>query len=441
MIEITSDISYCPEAQAIFATTGSIGDKFATAAKAVEVDKNIIVAPWGEDNDLPQRVLEKIEVNDVVGSNLLFNIESAYGLGIKPMVRQPDGELTDCVDEEVLNFFEDNDITGFFLEQVSDMMTFFNVFPQVVLSGDRKKIVGLYHLEAAFSRWGSMSAGDIEITKHYYSAKWGSDSKPTIADIDVSPVLSRYHTLTNLEQQIAANANATRFVLQVSMPTPGRTYYSNAYWHSIFRSGWYDLSCMIPKNKIAILKNNLAIRTVVYISEKYWKGVIEREGINPNDKEAISAVRRTEIDRIKAFISNEGGKGGTLITSKETWISSTGKAIDDKQIVIESVDAKLTGGELVADSEEASNIISYTMGVHTSLIGATPGKSSGSLGGSDKETLFTMKQAMMRPFRDRILKPLTLIKRFNKWDENIVFAVPEFQFTTLTKPGKKDDSK
>lgn len=438
MIEITSDITYCPEVQAIFATTGSIGDKFATATRAVEVDKNIIVAPWGNDNDLPQRILEKIEVNDVVGSNLLFNIESAYGLGIKPMVRQADGTLIDCTDPEVLNFFEDNDLTGFFLEQVSDMMTFFNVFPQIVLSGDRKKIVGIYHLEAAFSRWGSMRETDYEITRHYYSSKWGTDQKPTIDDLDISPVLSRYHTFADLERQIS-ETDHSRFVLQVSMPTPGRTYYSNAYWHSIFRSGWYDLSCMIPKNKIAILKNNLAIRTVVYISDKYWKGVIEREGVNPNDRDSVAKIRSAEIERIKAFITNEGGKGGTLITTKETYVSSTGKAIEDKQIVIEPVKSELSGGELVADSEEASNIISYTMGVHTSLIGATPGKSSGSLGGSDKETLFTMKQAMMRPFRDRILKPLTLIKRFNKWDENIVFAVPEFQFTTLTKPGKDAD--
>lgn len=198
---------------------------------------------------------------------------------------------------------------------------------------------------------------------------------------------------------------------------------------------------MIPKNKIAILKNNLAIRTVVYISDKYWKGVIEREGVNPNDRDSVAKIRSAEIERIKAFITNEGGKGGTLITTKETYVSSTGKAIEDKQIVIEPVKSELSGGELVADSEEASNIISYTMGVHTSLIGATPGKSSGSLGGSDKETLFTMKQAMMRPFRDRILKPLTLIKRFNGWDENIVFAVPEFQFTTVTKPGPKDADK
>ena len=46
---------------------------------------------------------------------------------------------------------------------------------------------------------------------------------------------------------------------------------------------------------------------------------------------------------------------------------------------------------------------------------------------------------MMRPFRDRLLKPLTLIKRYNGWDKDIVFAVPEHIFTTLdeSKTGTK----
>ena len=99
----------------------------------------------------------------------------------------------------------------------------------------------------------------------------------------------------------------------------------------------------------------------------------------------------------------------------------------------------IEGGEFIEDAEEASNMISYAMGVHPNLNGATPGKSKGSLGGSDKRELFNIKQAMMRPFRDRLLKPLTLIKRYNGWDKDVVFAVPEHIFTTLdeSKTGTK----
>lgn len=434
-IEINNNIIYSAEASAVFSFGGN-KDAFATAEKAIEITPAIKVAPWGSNNDLPQQTMAKISVNEIVSSNLLFNIEAAYSFGIKPMVRNPDGTLGECVYREVLDFFEDNDISGFYLEQVSDMMAFFNVFPQIVLSGDRKKIVGLYSLEAAFSRWGSMNPGETQIMRHYYSSLWGSDKKPTIADIEQSAVLSRYNTFADLTEKVARTKDS-RFVLQVSMPTPGRTYYADAYWHSIFRSGWYDLSCMIPKNKISILKNNLAVRHIVYISDKYFEGVLKREGIDMSNMAEVNKVRSREIGKISEFINNESGKGSTLMTTKETYASSTGKAIEDKQIDIVPIKAELNGGELVSDSEEASNIISYAMGVHPSLNGATPGKNSGSLGGSDKETLFAMKQSMMRPFQDRLLKPLTLIKKFNGWPQDVVFAVPGMQFNATKSNADK----
>lgn len=436
MIEVFNNTWYSPEVEAIFTTT-SMPDRFATATQPVKVGEKIVVAPWGENNDLPQQIIAKSEASEVVSSNLQFNISSAYGVGVRPFIRDGD-RLTECQDPDVVNFFEDNDVSGFFLEQVSDMMTFFNVFPQIILSEDGRKIVGLHHLEAAFSRWGSMVEGDTGITKHYYSSMWGGEKKPTETDIDISPVLSRYNTLGDLVDKAKDKRNR-RFVLQVTMPTPGRLYYANAYWHSIFRSGWFDIACMIPKFKMALMKNNLTVRNIVYISESYWSKLLKQSNINESDAKAVENLKRDELDRIKTFLSNENGKGGTMVTSKSSFASNTGKVIDDKSIIIENVKSELSGGELVQDSEEASNIISYAMGVHPSLNGATPGKNSGSLGGSDKETLFAMKQAMMQPFRDRLFKTLILIKRYNKWDERLVFAVPEYNFFTTNTTSQDAD--
>jgi hypothetical protein len=117
--------------------------------------------------------------------------------------------------------------------------------------------------------------------------------------------------------------------------------------------------------------------------------------------------------------------------------SGTGTA-EEKFIEIIPIKNDLSGGELLQDSEEASNIISYSMGVHTALIGATPGKNKGSLGGTDKRELFMIKQALMKPMIHRILRPFSLIKRFNGWDNDFVIQIPEYTFTTLdeSKSGK-----
>lgn len=82
------------------------------------------------------------------------------------------------------------------------------------------------------------------------------------------------------------------------------------------------------------------------------------------------------------------------------------------------------------------------MGVHSSLIGATPGKSSSTLGGTQARELYLMKQACMKPIVDRVLRPLRFIKQFNKWDKDIYINIPEYIFTTLdqNKSGKQEST-
>jgi hypothetical protein len=103
------------------------------------------------------------------------------------------------------------------------------------------------------------------------------------------------------------------------------------------------------------------------------------------------------------------------------------------RVEIVSIKNEFKGGEYLEDSGEVSNMIAYTLGVHPSLIGATPGKNSGSMSGTDKRELFIIKQALLKPIRDRILRPLYLVKAVNKWPKDIYFAIPNIELTTLDK--------
>lgn len=435
-IELTSNIAYLPEVEALI-NFNSSPDIFEAPSEPITTTAGR-VAPWGADNDLPARVLEKIRKNDVVGANLLFNQLSGYGLGIKPMKRVIDnGKLVgydECLDDQVLRFFEDNDIAGYFMEQVNDMMTFFNVFPEIIVNPKGDKIVSLRHLEATFSRWGSMESRDNEIKWHYYN-QW--DCGVSKGDIIKTPVLSRYNSADRLRAQVAKSKDR-RYVLQVHMPTPGRTYYSQPNWWSIFLSGWYDIAEMLPMFKKALIKNHLAIRYIIHVSNDYW---IEQEKLNnvSGDPQKAKELRERLTDNLVAFLSEETNKGGALISTMKN-IPAGNTVIESKYIKVETIDSAIKGGEFLEDVEEASSVISYTMGVHSDLNGSTPGKNKGSLGGSNKRELMMINQAMKRPYRDRLLMPLTLIKRYNNWDPNIVFAVPDFEFPTLdvNKAGKQE---
>ena len=107
--------------------------------------------------------------------------------------------------------------------------------------------------------------------------------------------------------------------------------------------------------------------------------------------------------------------------------------------VPEEKSVMLAYASVYGHTENAANIISYAMGIHPSLIGAVPGKNSGSQSGTDKRELFIMKQALMKPMKDRCLRPLRLMMRVNGYDKDLDVVLPEFLFTTLdqAKSGKE----
>jgi hypothetical protein len=384
---------------------------------------------------MPQLIIEKAEKSEIVESNLLFNILAGYGQGIKPMRRiiekgKP-ATFEDIYEGEVVDFFDQNDINGFFLEQLSDLHFFYNVFPEIILSGDKRKIVSLRSKEAAFSRWGVMDPKKGVINKHYYSAKWNDG--PRKDNIAVSDVLDSYNPLLDLTSRLSTGSfSQLRFIVPVNFPTPGKLYYQKPYWWSIFQSGWYDFLMMIPEFKKALLKNQLALKYIIYLSDKYFSEIFKEEGIDTSNSEAVKARKNLEYGRFRDFLAGEKNAGKGIVALKKLIASGSGST-EEKYIDIVPLKTEIAGGEYLEDSEEASNIISYAMGVHPSLIGSTPGKNSGSFSGTDKRELFQIKQALMKPFRDRLLKPLELIKQFNKWDKDIVFAIPEPVFTTLDK--------
>lgn len=72
------------------------------------------------------------------------------------------------------------------------------------------------------------------------------------------------------------------------------------------------------------------------------------------------------------------------------------------------------------------------MGVHPSIIGASPGKGK-SINGTEARELFIIEQAMMRRYQDLTLAPLYIAKKMNGWPSDIYFEIVNCQLTTLDK--------
>lgn len=388
--------------------------------------------PWGAENDQPTQMLEKIRDDEVMSSNMWFNITTGYGRGFK--VTKPDG--TPVTDEAIRKFFRRNNITKLWLEQFTDIKHFYFSVMVIILDSEGKQIVKIRHKEAVNCRFETCDpeTGNIE---HIFYANWKEDPKD--GDIEALPLLDMDDPITDLLVRLGLEPNddgdtqeATEdrmFAIVNRIPTAGEKYYPFPYYCSTFNSGWAKLKAMIPVAKVAKMTNGMVIKYLVELHKDYFHKLYESEQITDPAKRKERRV--LEVENIKNFLSGIDNQNKSWFSTY--YIDPNGK--EQKMVRIERLDKDKEGGDYIEDSEEAANIVSYAMGVHPSLIGSSPGKNK-SINGTEARELFTMKQALERPTRDIMLAPYYLLNEINKWD--LDFDIPDLMLTTLDQ---KTDAK
>ena len=70
------------------------------------------------------------------------------------------------------------------------------------------------------------------------------------------------------------------------------------------------------------------------------------------------------------------------------------------------------------------------MRVHSNLVGSVPGKAQTNNSGSDKRELYTIAQALQKPYHALLFTVHRIIIRFNGW-QGVTVDVPFMQLTTL----------
>lgn len=432
-------MGYMPGVKAAV-TVGDSRDFYPEPDDTIEVESKKLkrgIVPWGENNKLPADLLQKVEKSTDLSSGLFFNVLTGYGDGIEPVryIYDQDGKVEKVQivrdNKEINEFFELNDMKRYLVEQLTDLNYFYNTFPELVLN-KKRKVVELYHREAFFSRWEEMNDKGV-VERHAYSSKWGDTISEE--DVIVTSVLNSRRPMLDLLERIGKRARTNgktkdddeyRYIVPVVIPTPGRRYYQKPYWYSIIESGWYDFAVAIPQFKKYMLSNQMTIKYHIQIHKNYFPEIFKEENIT-TEKGKKERIKK-EYENIKKILTGMENAGQTIISR----INKDQSGNEIEMLKITAIDSnKPQGGDYIGDIEEVSNIIFNSLHVHPSVIGAVPGKNKGSFSGTDKRELFIIKQALLKPIRDRLLLPLYLIKKVNGWPEDIHFAIPNIQLTTL----------
>lgn len=388
---------------------------------------------FGADNQLPYVIKKLVMQDSVLGPNQYNNVVTCYGNGLHFYDKQ-NKQITQDID--IKDFYLRNSIPRFFLEQITDLKTFFFTVCVIVLSKDGTKIVQLRHRDACNVRFQKQNAKGV--IEHVFVANFNEAANNFTDDnIEVIPLLNEIDPLTDLQVRMGILPNADglkgkmsndrKFAMVVRFPTLGNPYYPMPYYCSIFRDKWYEIKQLIAKNKMDKLKNPLNIKYFVSIHPKYWTSLFLREGITNQEQQAKRMEQEKNL--IKEFLSNNSA-------ASKAWISGrdfNGKDGYEDLLRVDVLNTTKEGGEWSDDIQESTNIMCYATNVHPNLFGAVPGKAQTNNSGSDKRELFTMKQAMEKSAHDLLSMVFNLILEYNGWADTTYVDVPLIQLTTLDK--------
>lgn len=128
------------------------------------------------------------------------------------------------------------------------------------------------------------------------------------------------------------------------------------------------------------------------------------------------------------FLTNVENTGSVLFTPKSISLDGKGESPD---ITVTPIDSKTKeGGDWESDIAEAVNMMCFTMRVHSNLVGSVPGKAQTNNSGSDKRELYTIAQALQKPYHDILFLVHNIIIKFNGW-QGVHVDCPFIQLTTL----------
>lgn len=400
-------------AAAAFTTKSSEVFKEAEEISPRHVSDKVSYIPWGADDQMPYDIINLIESDETLSTCQMFNAEVCYGSGL---VYQTNEMCKQKVVNEVEEFFLDNDMASYFLGVCQDFKHFGFAVSVIILNEQGNKVVRVLRKEACYVRFAPANKEGV-IPQVLY-ANWRNSVRAE--QVEVIPLLNPQSPWTDLQEQVKKGKR--KFAVVSRVPTPDSTYYPIPYYASLFKGKWYNIKQLIGVAKEAKLKNSAPIKYHIEIAKSFWSNIFKAEGITDRVKQQERV--NEEKDNIINFLTGMENSGKVLFS--EFYVSPNGEEQHD--VVINKIET---------DIIEAVNMMCFTMRVHSNLVGSVPGKSQTNNSGSDKRELYTIAQALQKPYHDLLFNVHRLIIRFNKWDG----AYSDCLFIQLTTLDENKDAK
>lgn len=385
------------------------------------------MAKWGDENNFPQKVIEDVRKDPEIGTlldkeaRLLYSGGLVYGkLEIAEGGKEILKPLTGTELKTVSDWMRKSNINRYIYEAARDLYWFYNVFPEFVLSKDKKNIVQLCVQAAEQCRWEKQDNNGI-VKNCFINANFPDDDEKNDRTKTV-PVLDPYYDAAGTLASIKSGFN---FIYPLSIPTPGSTYYQLADWNSIRESGWLAVSQAIPKFKKNLLEKQLSIKYHVEISDMFWG--LRYPNWNSFTSEEKKEKKDIELSAFNDLMSGVEKSGNSLVTPFKT---DAGLGKEFSMWKITAIDDKMKDGKFLEEGKDASLNKMAAIGLHPALIGTMPNNGMGGAGSNIREA-YNLHMLSVRAHQDILLEPLEVVKNYNQWPEDLVFRFRNSFMNTL----------
>ncbi len=370
---------------------------------------------WGNGDDWPQLLMEKLDKLGVAKSGLDIKSDLHYGTGIgwfKEVVDEATSTLTHKLSNPA--GWRKYSLKAGIDKGVSDAILSRHTFNISAVRFTLNELDGVYKiklLDTPSMRVGFRDKITGKISNVYYAQDIHLKNDANQIGVVTYPVYDE----DNHDAFIAKNKV---FVYLIQDLTWGRFYYGEPNYFTAFNNNWVDIAIEVPKLIKYIYKNQATLKYHVSIpisvfEMKYGATAGEDskcwEQMSSTEQAQAFADYKTEIE---ATISKAEAAGASVVSIYKD---------DHDKVEITPIENKLNSANDLPNNVAANSEILFAIGIDPSLLGLNMpgGKDLNGSGGSDKRESLKIAQATLT--RDRIdtLKMVTLIGDLNGYPEDL----------------------
>lgn len=355
-------------------------------------------AYYGENDDFPSVLREKMGLVSLIKRGLSFNADAHFGAGIRWFKEEYTEEKVIKRPVLIPKWVQMVTRTGFNVvmgDVIETLEHFYWVPVRVVTNLAKTRIDKLEVLDPVFTRIGKRNDKG-EITHVYFSYLY-PDSPPD-NDIVEYPIYDPKNPQKYSE-----------FVILLKYSTFGSVYYPEPDYYSVFRNGWVDVACAVPAFIKAMYTKSASIKYHVHIPEHYFP-LKYKDWETKTAKERLDIVTKEKTD-MDTFLMGQDNAHKVFVSI--FGLDSDGKEMPDWKI--EPIQDYLKKDAELPNNSAANSEILFAMGVDASLVGfGIPGGKDLSGSGSDKRMSMAIKQSLMQRERCISLQLPIFIANFEK---------------------------